>query len=666
MADDLLTPAESTDYDASSIEVLETRSFPTESGEDGAAGEIETWLEEAGNPRIYLLLPAGMTISRVLDLGDEGQEEDLDLALRLQAESHLLGGIAAHRICMAPLPVRAAGKHQGLVITWPDSSKMDLPPLNEDPLCLTETTALLGLLGRTALSGPLLHAERNTGSLSVILEQDGELAIRSMREYDDDHEQWTKAIVQAVVETAITSNHSNDDAMELKSRVTATLEDRDEALLVPDEVHEQLGRQVTGAEENDAWWQEWGLNVGALLACSGTLQPLTNLMPRKPEETGGPFGEITRALARPMTAAAILAGAFIAVALIPLIASWIQLKIIENKIDDQVKLEQILQTNEQQQAVYDEIAKRSWPMTKLLGDVANCIPLGITADQITVNEGDAVIIRGSAGSFGNMQAKSLLHEMQNRLEEAGIFGAWDLSEEAINSAGKIDFSITLPVNRPFKYIRKYQEDFADKTHGERRYPEIYAKLAALEAGEAGDATATGESSSSTRSDETADSAPDAAGTMVAQASSNTAPTTRSSSGSSSRTTEDPEEESSIPMGAGRESLTGVRGGVTSRGNSASSSSSSRRGSIRGATGQAVRRSDSSGAASSGSGPAPIPDEFTDAELAALSRPEANELLSRVAKAKQRSDLDDVTKQRLKDDVYRILDHMKTIPNTGGS
>ena len=120
------------------------------------------------------------------------------------------------------------------------------------------------------------------------------------------------------------------------------------------------------------------------------------------------------------------------------------------------------------------------------------------------------------------------------------------------------------------------------------------------------------------------------------------------------------------MGAGRESLTGVRGGVTSRGNSASSSSSSRRGSIRGATGQAVRRSDSSGAASSGSGPAPIPDEFTDAELAALSRPEANELLSRVAKAKQRSDLDDVTKQRLKDDVYRILDHMKTIPNTGGS
>ena len=62
----------------------------------------------------------------------------------------------------------------------------------------------------------------------------------------------------------------------------------------------------------------------------------------------------------------------------------------------------------------------------------------------------------------------------------------------------------------------------------------------------------------------------------------------------------------------------------------------------------------------------MPEAFTDTELATLSNPEAKELLERVARAKLRDDLDEETKQRLRTDLYRILDHIKSIPSEGGS
>ena len=62
----------------------------------------------------------------------------------------------------------------------------------------------------------------------------------------------------------------------------------------------------------------------------------------------------------------------------------------------------------------------------------------------------------------------------------------------------------------------------------------------------------------------------------------------------------------------------------------------------------------------------MPEPFTDTELASLSKPEANALLEKVARAKLRNDLDDETKKRLRTDLYRILDHMKSIPSPGGS
>ena len=50
----------------------------------------------------------------------------------------------------------------------------------------------------------------------------------------------------------------------------------------------------------------------------------------------------------------------------------------------------------------------------------------------------------------------------------------------------------------------------------------------------------------------------------------------------------------------------------------------------------------------------------------MSKSEANALLAKVAKARKRTDLDEETKARLKVDFDRILTHMKSARNEGGS
>lgn len=647
------------------LEVLETRTFPKSplpaEGEEGTADTLFDWIEAMPSARVYMLLPAGMTISRVLELSDE-EGEDLAFSLRLQAESHLLGGASAHRICMAPLPPRRGGPNQGLVITWPESSSIELPLLAEDPACISETAALLAMMPEEALESPLLHAERESGSLALVMESGDALTVRSTREQDADAGRWRESVVRAVVETALTAGRDTEEAGRIRSEVLESIEGREEILLMPDSVRTALADRVKGAGDK-AWWQEWGMSVGALLATEGPLQTLTTLSPRRPVETGGVLGEITSSLAKPMTAAAILVAAFFVVALAPLVTAWLQLAIVQSKVDDQTQLEAVLKTTRQQEAVYNEIASRSWPMTKILGDVANCIPLGIEIDQITINEGDAIILRGSAGSYDGLTPKELLNEMTIRLATVAIFDAWDLSEDTIDSSGRIGFSITLPVIRPFRYIRNFSEDYGEKSHGERRYAEAYAKIAAYEAKQEADAAAETEADETVVADAEAREEPATTGSESAEPE----PPARSDGRGSTRSTTrvadaSGGDEPTTPPGIGREALTGVRGGGSRR---SSDSSSSRSSSIRNSSGSAVRRSDSSGAVSSG-GAAPVPEAFTDTELASLSKPEANQLLERIARAKLRDDLDDETKQRLRTDLYRVLDHMKSIPNPGGS
>jgi Tfp pilus assembly protein PilN len=632
------------------LERLETKEFPLaamETGdsknssakeEDGAhtpTSELDMWLEQNEVNQVYTLLAAGRTITRVLEL-NVSEDEDVEQALRLQAESHLLGGAPAYRVGMASLPSRSDQQRQGILFSWPDKGEVDLPETNETIWFVPETAALLGLVPAKVQGNLFVHSDRQTGSISILLDTPKGLIARSTRIMQKG-DSWKQDVVKTVVETAISSNMMTEEVSALKKIAEESIEaeiDSNQCLIIPKEAKEQVQEWVSEPLERD-WMNEWGLSLGALFAQSGKLASLTRLQSDRQMGNIGPVGELVRTFSQTQTTLAILAATLIAMTLVPLFSAWTSNAIIKGKIDDLESLSTALEIHDTQKGIYNEVATRSWPMTKLLGDLANCIPLGIEADTIMINEGDSIILRGRAGKYKGMNPNELLGNMLTQLDDTGVFENATYSNEPINSSGVIDFSLTARVKSPFLYVRNFDHDFGKVPHVQLRYPGSFKDSQSGDSEDglerrSQDETSTAQTDSMLASEES-----DGRSSRSSAASSST----RSSLGDSSRN--------------------------SSRPRSSSSSSAGRSSSLIGSSASAARRSDQTTARGS-SGPAIIPESPTNNELSAMSKSEAKALLTKVAEARQRKDLDEETKVRLKLDFDRIITHMKSARDEGDS
>ncbi len=617
----------------------ETESKVDLAGDDGeetiVTSELDQWLAENEITQVHTLLSGARTITRVLEL-NVTEEEDVEQALRLQAESHILGGAPAYRVGMASLPPRSEQQRQGILFSWPDKGEVTLPETRQAVWFVPETAALLGLVPAKVQGRLFVYSDRNNGSISILLDTPKGLIARSTRITKNDGD-WKQDMTRMIVETAITSNMSTEEVKELKTLADQTIEggiDGNQCLFIPAQAREQIQALTTRTLDDD-WMNEWGLSLGALFAQSGRLAPLTRLQSDRQMKDVGRVGEVLRKLSQPRTTMMILGAMLIAMTLVPLFSAWTSNAIIKGKIDDLESLTQALEKHDTQRGIYTEVAARSWPMTKLLGDLANCIPLGIEADTIIVNEGDSIILRGRAAGHKGITPNRLLGNMLTQLDDTNVFENATYSNEPINSSGVIDFSLTATVKAPFLYVRSFEHDFGKIPHVQLRYPASFEDVEAADMEDVVTGSMTDDMDDASNTDQMQASASDARSSRSTRPSSSSA---RSSLGDDSRNTS-----RSRP----------------------SSSSGARSSSMLGSSASAARRSDQTSARGS-AGPAVIPESPTNNELAAMSKSEAKALLTKVAEARQRKDLDDETKARLKNDFDRILTHMKSARDEGDS
>ncbi len=635
------------------VRILDTRVFQDPSDPASAegdmltdneepTGEIDLWLEANGNPQVLVLLPAAQTISRVLHLNDAETEEQVDQELRLSAESHLLGGAPAHRVGMAALHAREGQPRQGVLVSWPVTSTVVPPSLREGICYVPDTAALLGMLPMQPCSDALIHAEHSSNSVAIVLDTSSGLLVRSTREPMDGTRDWKDSILRTVMETAVAGHESTEQIQRLRAELETRLEseirgsESEEVLLIPESARSHLERITTGAGDED-WWKSWGLSVGALLANAGNLRPLTRLQLARKAEILGPVATVARTFSSLQVMALVLVAAFIAATFIPISSAWIRLSVVQGKVDDRQALEATLADFEQQQGIYKAMAGRAWPMTKLLGDLANCIPLGIQADTIMINEGDSVVLRGRAGRFQGISPVGLIGEAMDRMESTQIFGDINYTSDPVDNSGLIQFSITAKVREPYKYVRNFVQDFAKTPHVEIRYPHAFEDEDTTEEVDQTESVervpATGIASAETE-------AKLAEADVIASAPARSARDT--GSGFAGEPARSPERARTAGTAA---SAAPARAASTPSG--------------RGASGQGggstpARRSEQTAARSS-TGLAPIPDSLTDNEIAAMSRAELLEATSRNAKARQRNDLDEETSERLRNDFKRLLE-----------
>ncbi len=636
------------------VRILDTKVFqapsdPARAGEnnladhEGPTGEIDLWLEANGNPQVLVLLPAAQTISRVLHLNDAETEEQVDQELRLSAESHLLGGAPAHRVGMAAIHAREGQPRQGVLVSWPATSTVVPPSPREGIYYVPDTAALLGMLPMQPCSDALIHAEHSSNSVAIVLDSSSGLLVRSTREPMEGTRDWKDSILRTVMETAVAGHESTEQIQRLRAELDTRLDSEirgsegEEVLLIPESARRHLERITTGAGD-EHWWKSWGLSVGALLANAGNLRPLTRLQLTRKAEILGPVATVARTFSSMQVMVMVLVAAFIAATFIPIFSAWIRLSVVQGKVDDRQALEATLADFEQQQGIYREMAGRAWPMTKLLGDLANCIPLGIQADTIMINEGDSVVLRGRAGRFQGISPVELISEAMERMESTQIFGDINYTSDPVDNSGLIQFSITATVREPYKYVRNFVQDFAKTPHVEIRYPHAFEDEEKEETEEVDQLESVEEVPATELASAKAEADP-ARADVAASAPARSARETGSGfAGEPARSPERARTPGTATAGAparaaGRSSGLGAggQGGNTP-----------------------ARRSEQTAARSS-TGLAPIPDSLTDNEIAAMSRAELLEATSRNAKARQRNDLDEETSERLRIDFKRLLE-----------
>ncbi|MGA1393597.1 MAG: hypothetical protein ACO38W_10620, partial [Phycisphaerales bacterium] len=227
-----------------------------------AAEALEAWLDEHRVGTRLAVIPSAATICRMFRFPGVAPDQ-LRQALRLQAETHLLGGVPRHRTAVAPLPPSLLGPDPvGLLLAWPEQSNAVLPP-GAGWRVVPEVLALLVLQRASGSLEPGFIADERDGSVGVLLAGPQGPLLRATCEADEGGE-WLATIRRALVETAMAAGHEPAEAAQAADRLLAAASAKDGFVV--------SGPVAPGVASDD---RIDSLLVAAAMAATGPLREFT-------------------------------------------------------------------------------------------------------------------------------------------------------------------------------------------------------------------------------------------------------------------------------------------------------------------------------------------------------------------------------------------------------
>lgn len=446
--------------------VLETTIVDTDNA-------LEELLDSKSPTVVYSILPGSTTVCRTTTLPDVDDDQILE-ALRLQAESKFLGGTPDHRRAIAALDNSIGETNRvGLIVGWPESTTLALPPCLHDAFFIPDVGAIAAMLDGLRPTEPILYADPIDGTVTIALSHANGAALRATREDCTSKSTFIKGVSQIAKETATSHNHTPAFTTSLVESLEHTLSEQPfdaPILLLPDVIIEDIIKRIKGVPRDDAsWWSIWGVTVGGLLAATGSLKTLTSMKRNAPELHPSSVERIihrceNKSFAMKLTIAAVLLLAFG-----PAIISGIKLTLLdllnpqlESQYDSAVE-------TRKQQIVYKELGKTAWPMTKIVADIVNNVPIGIDLNSIRINVGEPISIIGRAINTDGKSAAELIANMQENLQSTNMFKDIQFSYDPAGTYGDREFSLSAsvvnPLNRP-RYTT--EKDFGRWTYAMRQ------------------------------------------------------------------------------------------------------------------------------------------------------------------------------------------------------
>lgn len=448
---------------------------------DGNGERIPAWLDEHAAGPVIVVLPSAAVTCRTCNLPDTDPER-LAQALALQAEASLLPDIPPHRRAMAVLH-GAGGEttRSGMILSWPPvEGDPGVPGLlaalegrADEATFAPDVAALAALLDGDRPSDPLLWLDRRDGSVAMSISHPNGAAFRATR-VADVGPSWPQPVTAALAETALSMGQTQAYTRSMVDAARTRLAATDDAatLLVPAEIVARVRDRAPDVPDDPRWWSDYGIALGALLATTDQLAPLTRMKQSAPEESPSRVRRLVHALTDPDTTIRFVAACVLIVLLAPLAVSGVRLALLKAKLPDLATYLKDAREAEVELAIYQELDKNAWPMTKLLADVACSTPEGIDVDQIRLRYGDGLTIGGRVkrDSKADLSAQEVVALMSDNLRRTRIFEEIHLKWGDPNRFGQYEFNISAKVARPYlrhEYPREL--DYAQWTRAERLY-----------------------------------------------------------------------------------------------------------------------------------------------------------------------------------------------------
>jgi hypothetical protein len=461
--------------------------------------------------------------------------------------------------------------------------------------------------------------------------------------------------------------------------------------------------RVPSSNNTAAWWRTHGVAAGTALVALGAGTALTQLQSQDPGARPDRAGVILNRIAEPKTSSRLLVAAILTVILGPLAFQGVRLLILNWKLPDVAAYEQAESTDEQKRAIYRILQRNAASMTKTLSDIAAAAPAGVEIDSINIApglKGQSVTIRGKAGPVAGHPGTEAILEMEQLLRKSGMFEGLTRTSEPPNQGGWQEFTLNALAIRPTdvavypaeqEYSRSKGKDMktrkwgpmpADVDRAKEGLDPIASTGATTPAGAAtgtAGATTTAGASTTAPSADSGSSSTSTNGAGSGAGSSEHASASASTTGRGSRSsptrigsgaatvTNPPgtaEAGATTPAGAtpptdtpapaaGTTPPTGETPAGAASGETPANGETPTRGSRAPALG---KRGSALGGGSNE--PEPPPPPITEAEVSKMTKAEAQAALTTVSKARQRADISDEVKARLKTEFEMLLERCK--------
>lgn len=430
---------------------------------EGAAGELSGALAAAKADVIVRIAPAAQTVARAATL-PETPNAELAGAAELIAEAELPEALPAHRRCGAVFGEPRGDGQRGVLCTgWMEDASDDaLTTLPGDVVAeerWTTVPAALAALCMDRGSACVMEARsgEDVGVQVAVAVGVGVVAARVTFEEASPVEAWWSAGQELVRSAASACEVEPPPARQGAST---------SGILLSQEATSALARRVTGVRDDARWIDTHGLAIGAALL-GAERRPergiAANLGRRAPKVIV-PWPERAAAwISRPSSAAMVIGASVIVLLLAPLGIASARLSMLDARTERLESQRETREALDRQEALYAQLQRSRWPMTKLLSDLSGATPVGVQITQLRLSPEQGVTILATATSADQVNA------FQAALNGTRIFQRVRVNRVESRGEG-VEFDLSADVVQPHLAF-KATEDFAATPLAVRLYGE---------------------------------------------------------------------------------------------------------------------------------------------------------------------------------------------------